>query len=223
MSSEAGKSGGMPIRPGFLLVLSGPSGCGKSTLGARCRALDGGLQYSVSCTTRPPRGDERDGEDYYFLTPQEFDRRIAAGDFVEWAKVHGQRYGTPRTEILDRLELGFDVLLDIDVQGGIALQRHFTSRAVLVFVLPPSWAELSRRLSARGTDTAAEVARRLTNAKNEISRLPVYNYVVVNDDLDVAAGRVLAIVTAERQRVQRQMPLVRSLGYVIERDLELKG
>lgn len=209
-------SGTKPVRTGLLLVLSGPSGSGKSTLGNICRERDPGLDYSISCTTRAPRGQERDGRDYHFFTRGEFDRRIDAGEFLEWAGVHGNCYGTLRREVMDRLERGLDVLLDIDVQGGIAVRRQLPLQSVLVFVLPPSWEILHRRLTGRGTDPPDSVAVRLDNARDEIALLAEYDYLIINDDLAGAADALMHIVAAERQRVARRLPFIGALGYEIE-------
>jgi len=186
----------------LLLILSAPSGTGKTTLARRLVAAHPGATFSISYTTRAPRGHEKDGVDYHFVSGDEFQKMIDAGQFVEWAQVHGHRYGTPRSSIESAKAL---VVFDIDVQGGEAIKKRHPD-AVRVLVLPPSLAELERRLRARSTDDAATVRRRLDAARNEIARARAgaYEYWVVNDDLDRAYGDLEAIVRAEGCRAERR-------------------
>ncbi len=186
----------------LLLILSAPSGTGKTTLARRLVAAHPGATFSISYTTRAPRGHEKDGVDYHFVSEDEFQKMIDAGQFVEWAQVHGHRYGTPRSSIESAKAL---VVFDIDVQGGEAIKKRHPD-AVRVLVLPPSLAELERRLRARSTDDAATVRRRLDAARNEIARARAgaYEYWVVNDDLDRAYGDLEAIVRAEGCRAERR-------------------
>jgi len=186
-----------------VVVLSGPSGVGKSSFVEQLLAADLNLEYSVSATTRPRRPHETDGREYLFLSREEFQRRIDAGEFVEWAEVHGEQYGTLRGEIERRLAKGRNVLLDIDVQGGMAV-RHVYEDGVFIFVLPPSLASLEDRLRGRGTDPDERIRVRLENARREIELGKAYDYAVVNDDLDLALNRVVAIITAESCRVRRR-------------------
>ncbi len=186
----------------LLLILSAPSGTGKTTLARRLVAARPGATFSISYTTRAPRGHEKDGVDYHFVSEDGFQKMIDAGQFVEWAQVHGHRYGTPRSSIESAKAL---VVFDIDVQGGEAIKKRHPD-AVRVLVLPPSLAELERRLRARSTDDAATVRRRLDAARNEIARARAgaYEYWVVNDDLDRAYGDLEAIVRAEGCKAERR-------------------
>lgn len=188
----------------FVVVLSGPSGVGKSSFVKQLLAADLNLEYSVSATTRACRPHEMDGREYRFLTREEFRRRIDAGEFVEWAEVHGELYGTLRNEIDRRLARGRNVLLDIDVQGGMAVRKVYED-GVLIFVLPPSLASLEERLRGRGTEPDERIRLRLENARREIEIGKAYDYAVVNDDLDAAIHRVMAIITAEACRVRRRL------------------
>lgn len=194
--------------PSLLMVVSGPSGAGKTTL---CRRLiervtseepDGGMAFSVSTTTRTPREDEREGYDYHFVDEATFEEMVEAGEFLEWAEVHGERYGTSRRAVEQQMRGGKDVILDIDVQGGQQV-RQSSRDAVLVFVLPPSFEALRRRLSERGTESQRTRRTRIENARREIEEIGRYDYVVINDDLDRAVRRLEAIREAEKCRVDR--------------------
>jgi guanylate kinase len=187
--------------PGLLLVLSAPSGAGKTTLAHRFRAAHPDAVFSVSATTRAPRGAEQDGVDYHFVTPERFAELVGQGAFAEWAEVHAQRYGTLRATVEESLRAGRIALFDIDVQGGEQLQRAFPRDAVTVLVLPPSLAELERRLRGRSTDSDDVILRRLAAARDEVTRgLATYGYVLVNDELDAAQARLEAIAAHERAR-----------------------
>jgi guanylate kinase len=190
-------------RRGILFILSAPSGAGKTTISARALRQIGDLEMSVSCTTRAPRGGERDGEDYMFLDRAEFERRRREGAFAEWAEVHGFLYGTPRAPIENALAGGRDMLLDIDVQGARQMKQSYADDAVAVFVLPPSEAELERRLRARGTDPDGVIRRRLERARTEMEEYRRYDYALVNRDVDESVRLFAAIVAAERVRVPR--------------------
>ena len=191
----------------FVVVISGPSGVGKSSFVKQLLAAGLNLEYSVSATTRPRRAHETEGRDYFFLNREEFRRRIDAGEFVEWAEVHGEHYGTLRSEIERRLGAGRNVLLDIDVQGGEAVRRVYKD-GVFIFVLPPSLASLEERLRGRATDSDETIRLRLANALREISLESEYDYAVVNDDLKSALDRVASIIVAETCNTSRRPPLV---------------
>jgi guanylate kinase len=195
-----------------LLILSAPSGTGKTTLARRLVAAHPKAIFSVSYTTRAPREGEQDGVDYHFVDEDRFDRMVQAGEFVEWAKVHGHRYGTPRAVVEQALRSGALAVFDIDVQGGTMIKRQFPD-AVRALILPPSMAELERRLRARSTDDDTTVRRRLHAARVEIllARAEKYEYWVVNDSLDRAYADLEAIVRAEGCRAER-LDLSRILG-----------
>ncbi len=192
----------MPRSPGLLLVLSAPSGAGKTTLARRFIAAHADARFSVSATTRAPRGAERDGVDYHFITPDRFAALVAEGAFAEWAEVHGQRYGTLRSTVDEAIGAGEIAIFDIDVQGGAQVKSHWPREAVTVFVLPPSPEELERRLRGRSTDAEDAIARRLAAARSEMAEgLVRYDYAIVNDDLEVALRSLEAIVAHERARL----------------------
>ena len=176
-----------------LFVVSGPSGAGKGTLVARVREQLPNLGLTVSATTRLPREGEIDGSSYYFLTPEEFDRRVEAGDFVEWAHVHGHCYGTLASEVERNLKQGSSLILEIDVQGALQV-RDRMPEAVLIFIKPPSLELLADRLVKRGTETDESLKLRLANAEQELALIDRYDEVVVNDDLDQATADLLAII-----------------------------
>lgn len=190
-------------RRGILFIVSAPSGAGKTTISARALREIDGLAMSVSCTTRAPRPGEVAGRDYTFLERSEFLRRQNAGEFAESAEVHGFLYGTPRGPIDRALAEGRDMLLDIDVQGASQMKSGYGAEAVSVFVLPPSEAELERRLRARGTDSAEGIRARLERAKAEMLEYRRYDYALVNRRLDESVRLFGSIVAAERIRVSR--------------------
>jgi guanylate kinase len=183
---------------GVLLVLSAPSGAGKTTLAHRLLAAEGG-EFSVSVTTRAPRGAEVDGRDYHFVSRERFDIMVSNGELAEWAEVHGNRYGTPRPPVEAALREGRLLVFDIDVQGGEQIKARYPD-AVTVLVLPPSMAELERRLRDRKTDSEAVIAGRLDAARHEVRRGSNYDFWVVNDGLETALRDLVAIVRAARLR-----------------------
>jgi guanylate kinase len=201
----------------FPLVVAAPSGAGKTSLTRALLESRDDLAFSVSATTRDRRPHERDGVDYHFVDRAAFDAMIDAGEFVEWATVHGERYGTTRAAIQAGVDAGRVVVLDIDIQGASAIRERF-AEAVLVFVLPPSGEELSRRLAGRGSEAEAERRRRLINARAELPSAPRFDYVVVNDDFDAGVAALSAIVDAEMLRVDRQAGLHDALR-AIDRDI----
>lgn len=187
---------------GFLLVVSGPSGVGKGTLVERLLQARPECVLSISATTRPRRPHEKDGVEYHFLSREEFERRREGGLFFESAEVHGYLYGTPRAFVDEQLRRSLVVVLEVDVQGGASIRRADPS-AVSVFVAPPSVAALRERLLGRGADRPEVVEARLENAPGELAQMNEYDYVLLNDEVERAAARLVAIVDAERVRVSR--------------------
>ncbi len=188
---------------GSVLVIAAPSGVGKSTLVGRVLERVPDLSFSVSYTTRAPRPDEVDGTDYRFVARDEFERVKAEGGLLEWAVVHGEHYGTSRSDVEATLRQGVDVLLDIDVQGAAQVKQRMPE-ASFVFVLPPDYATLESRLRGRRTESASSLARRLGNAAREIRAFDLFDYLVVNDDLERATSEIVAILTASRCRTARR-------------------
>jgi len=193
---------------GLLIVISGPAGVGKGAVRARLKERRPDLLYGVSATTRPKRPGEVDGVSYHFLDREEFLRRVAAGEFVEWAEVHGNLYGTPRHPLEDWLAAGRDVIVEKDIQGAATLRKLYPD-AVYVFLLPPSLETLRERMCRRGADSPAAMERRLVAAPGELAQVVHYDYAIVNDDLDAAVSRLEAVIVAEKCRVARQPELAR--------------
>lgn len=187
---------------GLLIVVSGPAGCGKGTVLRQLFESREGLFYSVSATTRSPRPGEEDGVHYFFLTKQEFERRIALDDMLEYAAYCENYYGTPRSAVEQRRGEGNDVILEIEVQGAMKV-REKVPDAILVFIMPPSLAVLEKRLRGRGTESEEVVLKRMERAKAEISLAPQYDYIVVNGELQKAVDDLSAILTAEKLRSNR--------------------
>ena len=194
---------------GRLFVISGPSGAGKGTI---CKKLleSVDISLSTSMTTRAPRPGEIDGKDYYFVTVDEFEEKIANDGMLEYARVFDNIYGTPKDMVIKQLERGRDVILEIDVQGGLQIKKKMPEQAVLVFVLPPDLTTLRQRIIDRGTETEEVIDKRFNEAINEIKLIGEYDYYVVNDELDDAVYDLKAIIMAERRRVPNKiMPIVR--------------
>ena len=194
-------------RRGLMLVLSSPSGAGKTTISRALLARDGNLTLSISATTRPMRPNEKEGVHYHFVDQAGFDRMVAEDALLEHAKVFGHSYGTPRAPVEKSLAEGRDVLFDIDWQGTQQLAEKARKDLVAVFVLPPSTAELERRLQTRAQDSAAEVAKRMAKAADELSHWAEYDYIILNTDIEASVHRVQAILEAERLRRERQIGL----------------
>lgn len=196
-------------RLGIALILSGPSGSGKSSISKEIMKRHPDVAFSISCTTRAPRGTEQDGVDYHFLSREDFRKKIEAGDFIEYAEVHGNYYGTLKSEVVDRVTKGIDVILDIDVQGAAKVHELcktneiFRDCAEFVFVAPPSHAELERRLRGRGTDAEEVILKRLKNSILEISRWREYSYLLINDDFANAVEKFNALLLAFRMSTKR--------------------
>lgn len=186
----------------LLIVVSAPSGAGKTSLCERVAGLLPGLVHSVSHTTRRPRPDEGHGRDYYFVDEAAFRAMVAAGDFAEWASVHGHLYGTSKAALEVPFQNGQDVILDIDTQGAAILRRKYP-RGVFVFVIPPTWEQLEARLRQRRTDEEAEIQRRLRKAREEVKHFGEYEYVVLNDEFERAVRDLSAIILAERCKSSR--------------------
>ncbi|MCM8783860.1 MAG: guanylate kinase [Candidatus Omnitrophica bacterium] len=184
-------------RKGLLFVISGPSGCGKTTLGEEIISGNKNLVRSVSVTTRPPRRGERRGKAYFFVNDKEFMELKKRNKLLEWAKVFGYFYGTPREFVVRKISQGKDVVLIIDVQGAMQVKKKFP-HAVFIFIAPPSLQALRERLKKRGLDSSSEIEKRLRQAKKEMEFKREYNYILINDDLDVAKKILNAIITLER-------------------------
>jgi len=196
-----------PSRRGILYVVSSPSGGGKGTLIRRVLDVMPDLSYSVSYTTRAPRNGEVNGREYFFVNRDQFEKMVTAGEFLEWANVHGHLYGTARRQVTEEVASGIDIVLEVDVQGAASV-RSLGLDSVSVFILPPSLETLRSRLIARGTDSPEQLAVRLRNAPEELSQYSTFDYVIFNDKVDSAATELAAIVVAERARRERQEPLV---------------
>lgn len=193
----------------MLFVVSGPSGCGKSTIIHHVMRDLRNVQFSVSYTTRPRRPSEQDGRDYHFVTKPEFERMIARRQFVEWAEVHGHYYGTSKKEIAQKAKAG-DLVLDIDIQGARQIKSK-PVRAVFVFVLPPMFGELKRRLKERGEDKPEVIGQRLMNAKKEIRHYVLFDYVVINNKLDRAVLELESIILGGRCRLDVRKPQIKEI------------
>ena len=191
---------------GKLIILSGPSGVGKSTVVAKTMELRDDLCFSISVTTRPPRPGEVDGKDYFFISSEQFDRMVENNELLEHASYVQNSYGTPRSFVEDRLEKGFNVILDIEVQGARQVFEKVPD-AVSVFVLPPSMQVLEQRLYARGTETEQTIAARLTRARQEIQEADFYQYMIVNDKIDNAAAELNAVIMAAHCRFDKSRVL----------------
>ena len=198
------------MRKGLLVLVSGPSGTGKGTVCNLLREKHPELAYSISATTRQPRPGEVDGVNYYFYDKAKFEAMIEAGELLEWANVYGNYYGTPKQAVLDRLEAGEDILLEIDTQGALNVMEAMPE-GLYVFLLPPSLEELEKRLRGRGTETEESIARRLGAAKEEIGRAVKYRYVVVNDTVEKADETIANIIAAEHNRTDLNEDLLKAL------------
>ena len=194
-------------RRGLLLILSSPSGAGKSTLARMLMEWDPTLKFSVSATTRPPRAGEADGREYYFRSRDAFEAMVKSGDMLEHAEVFGNLYGSPKQPVVDAMENGRDVLFDIDWQGGQQIKQALRDDVVSIFILPPSIADLEKRLRGRGQDSAAIIAERMAKSRSEISHWPEYDYVLINQNLPAAFEELKSIVIAERLKRERQPDL----------------
>lgn len=196
-------------RSGLLIILSSPSGAGKTTLSRRLLADDDAVSFSISATTRKPRPGEVDGREYFFKSPEDFQAMVAGGEMLEHAEVFGNFYGTPKAPVEQAITQGQDVIFDVDWQGGQQIRGSALGKfTVSIFILPPSIAELEARLEKRGQDSAEVVAGRMAKSRDEISHWAEYDYVLVNDNLDVCEAQLRDILSAERLRKDRQIHLV---------------
>lgn len=195
---------------GVLLVLSGPSGAGKGTICHKLREKRNDLSYSVSATTRSPRKGEVDGKDYFFITIDRFKEMIANDEMLEYAEIYGNYYGTPKPYVMNILDQGKDVLLEIDPQGALQIKKHFPD-AIFVFIVPPSLDELTKRIYNRGTDSEEVIKRRLSAATSELEYASKYDYIIVNDEVEKATNKVSNIIDAERNRAVRTFFIVNEI------------
>jgi guanylate kinase len=189
--------------PGNLFVVAAPSGAGKSSLVNALMEVDARLSHSVSHTTRAPRGQEMHGREYYFVSDTQFDQMVLQGAFLEWAHVHGNRYGTSKQAIEERIAQGSDIILEIDYQGAIQVKQIFQN-AILVFILPPSWPELKSRLQRRGEDSADVIEKRLKNAAQEVAHVKEFDFVIINERFELALFDLKSIVHAQRLKYSAQ-------------------
>ncbi len=196
---------------GNLIIISSPSGGGKGTLIKEVRGMLPDLGYSCSHTTRPKRFGEEEGREYFFITQEEFERRIAAGDFLEYANVHGHLYGTSLAESKKIFNTGKDLIVEVDVQGALHIMERITDASVSIFILPPSFEVLRARLTARATEDQAELHTRLKNSFSEVMQYSKFDYVIVNEDLVTAARQLASIIIAERQSTDRQTSAIQGI------------
>jgi len=207
---EAAKTLNTAPPRGTLFVVSSPSGGGKGTIIEHVLECVENLSYSVSYTTRAPRLKEVDGREYFFISRESFEDMVAAGEFLEWACVHGNLYGTAKNQILAETAAGSDLILEVDVQGAASVRRLLMD-SVSIFILPPSYEVLRERLLARGTDSPEELAVRLRNAPDELRQYSAFDYVIINDEVERAVNQLASIIYAERARCMRQEGLVREV------------
>jgi len=189
-------------KKGILLVLSGPSGAGKGTVCHEVRKKLDNMRYSISATTRKPRIIEREGREYFFLSKEDFEGKIKAGNFLEYAFVYDNYYGTPRDYVEEILNKGYDCILEIDPQGAMQIKEKMED-AVFIFIVPPSMEELKNRLTFRGTEEAEEIAKRFNNAEKEFENMSNYDYVIINDKVEDAVHEVESIIIAEKLKTSR--------------------
>ncbi len=187
---------------GLIVVVSSPSGAGRTTIVRRVLPQDETIRYSTSVTTRPKRLGEKEGKDYFFVSEKEFKQRVERGEFVEWAEVHGFMYATPRAPVVEVIQQGGVIILDIDIQGAMRVKEEFPD-CVTVFIAPPSLESLEKRLRNRGTDSEELIRRKLQDALREVAKIPGYDYLIINDDLNTAVKQLRAVLEAERCRTKR--------------------
>ena len=195
------------MEEGLLVVISGPSGAGKGTICMQLLMEMSFLKVSVSATTRKPREGEKDGIDYFFIEEEEFLKRVKNNEFLEYAKVYGNYYGTPKEEVFKQLKAGKDIILEIDIQGALQVKKNYPM-GVFIFILPPSLTELKNRIEGRGTDSKEVILRRMESAYEELNYAFQYDYVVVNDRVDIATEKIKHIILAEKNRAIRKKEII---------------
>ncbi|WGS65531.1 guanylate kinase [Marinitoga aeolica] len=188
---------------GILYVVSGPSGVGKSSIIKNAMSKLEGFSFSISYTTRPPRPGEKDGKDYFFIDEKTFDKMVENDEFLEYAEVHGHKYGTSKKYIKDKINEGMNIVLDIDVQGALNVVKKMPKETVLIFIAPPSYSELKKRLMNRGTEKEKDLKIRLADAKWELSKINEFDYLIVNEDLNEAINQLISIFIAEQIKTER--------------------
>ncbi len=198
---------------GLLVVISGPSGAGKGTICKRLRELMKDLRVSVSATTRQPRWGEIEGESYFFINEEEFIDKINNDEFLEYAKVYGNFYGTPKQEVFKQLEAGNDIILEIDIQGALQVKKNYP-KGVFIFILPPSITELKNRIEGRGTDSKDVIFRRMQSVYEELNYAFEYDYVVLNDEVESAVEKIISIINAEKNRAIRKKAIINKIREV---------
>ena len=209
------------LRRGLLLILSSPSGAGKSTLSRKLMAWDPTMRFSVSATTRAPRPGETDGREYYFRSRADFEGMVKSGEMLEHAEVFGNLYGSPRAPVEAAMQAGTDIVFDIDWQGGQQIKQAMRGDVVSIFILPPSIAELDRRLRSRGQDSQEVIAGRMAKSRDEISHWAEYDYVLVNDELEQTFESLKTILVAERLKRDRQ-PQLTGFVHTLNREFEAR-
>ena len=217
VASDSTENHHVSDRRGILFIISAPSGAGKTTLCKQITSSVAGLWHSISCTTRKPRPGEEDGREYFFVDEKTFHDMVARNEFLEYAHVYGHWYGTPRKVLLDRMEQGFDVLLEIDVQGALQVKKKFAD-AVYIFILPPSMDVLRARLQSRASDSQEEIVRRLQKAKEEVWSFREYYYIVRNEDLACSLPELESIFLAERLKTKRLDMQWFEQNFILEKD-----